>query len=540
MKEEKSKSKLKIKIDPDQIIDTSNFIIPQNKLTCKICYCVLINPKICYNKKCGQICCNDCIESAMNNNQPCPFCKYQSEKMEYQSVPLSDNLVFILQNIKIVCKHINAKCSKKIFSIESYKNHLTETQNEVSKCSHNGHNEIEWNTLRTCAQCELISCRYCQNVLRLSNWVALCNTCIQSSSQMTITNKSTDVFKCTKCFKEIKNIEDPFSISKCDICHDVFCNKCTAMCSVCKRYICVKDILSCDNCRYKHPNSYICIECSKTCSLFRQCTKCNMRYCINCVNICNACSTLLCAKCDSENIIKCSSCEDIACAKHVYSCTKCNKKCVCLKKCTYTCEICFAKSTSLCDEKNHAIMSSTVMHCPHQICSSCIERCDNCGCEQCQLCNTKNSNMFVCDICNGRLCFKCANFCFGCYTTYCVMHKCIECDSHMDECFNCFIKDNKISCINCDRALNECEKCLKVLLCSNKCYESYIKKHLNEEDFHLCDMFYCKECRKKPSVMEKKNEEIVGRRKKKKEYAESENYDKVTINCEESCVCLIF
>ena len=61
MKEEKSKSKLKIKIDPDQIIDTSNFIIPQNKLTCKICYCVLINPKICYNKKCGQICCNDCI-----------------------------------------------------------------------------------------------------------------------------------------------------------------------------------------------------------------------------------------------------------------------------------------------------------------------------------------------------------------------------------------------------------------------------------------------------------------------------------------------
>ena len=148
--------------------------------------------------------------------------------------------------------------------------------------------------------------------------------------------------------------------------------------------------------------------------------------------------------------------------------------------------------------------------------------------------------MFVCDICNGRLCFKCANFCFGCYTTYCVMHKCIECDSHMDECFNCFIKDNKISCINCDRDLNECEKCLKVLLCSNKCYESYIKKHLNEEDFHLCDMFYCKECRKKPSVMEKKNEEIVGRRKKKKEYAESENYDKVTINCEESCVCLIF
>lgn len=523
----------RFKIDPNQVISTSNFTVSISSLTCKICYCVLINPKQCYNKKCAQICCSDCIDNAMPPGQPCPFCKYNSDKMEYAFLSQDTNLIFILKNLKLICKHI--ECKGKVYTIDAYKLHLSTNNNDESQCNNESHQE-DWRTLRKCSQCSLIACKLCENnVLQYSNWEPLCVTC---SKNMTNTPLPLENCECNICKKKITKTLDPFSLVKCDICNEIICNKCSARCGICKNFICEKCDIHCDFCTRKYSNSFLCKKCAgnQESMIITTCEGCGAKRCVNCVQTCNACYKPLCEAC--HTVYKCESCDSVCCSNHNFRCELCssdNNKFVCMKRCTFTCEICFAKSSALCSEDKHATLSHCVITCPHQICTGCIEKCDKCHVEQCQLCN-KGSRLFKCDFCSSVLCFKCSNFCFSCYSTYCEMHQCVECRKEMPLCYSCFIKENKIFCLNCEANLNECEDCLKLLICSNKCYTSYIKKTLKLKS-HICPMFYCDDCRGQGSFLEETDRIRKG---KQNFIIDNEIEDKVSINCEESCVCLIY
>lgn len=538
-------NEMKIKIDPEQVVDVSNFVVEIKKLTCSICYCLLRNPKVCYNKKCKQIFCSDCIENSKTPEGFCPFCKYcppnreSGIKLEYSQSTIDNNLLFILQNVKLICKHID--CHNKIFTLGTYLKHLQETKTEVSKCSDESHGDMEWNTLRCCASCNAIHCRLCEN-LSLNNWVVCCNKCKNNDSVTTETiSKSTDMYKCTSCLKKIKCIFDPFQIYKCAICHDIFCNKCAIMCPICKEYICHKDIKCCDHCMYQHINSYQCINCynnEKDLHLFKECKKCNKSYCINCVDICNACSEILCC----SNKHKCESCEDNVCDLHLYDCLKCkNGKKVCMRRCTYTCQYCYEKSTVFCDEKIHNVLSTAVFHCPHQICKQCIDKCAICKTENCQICD--KSRITRCDICLGKLCSNCIQFCINCYKNYCTLHKCIVCNEEMNGCFYCFVDNNKNICNLCEKDLRTCPKCEKLLICSYGCYKKY---KLNENVSHICRMFVCEECEQEhesKEILEELNSSNnlrIGKRRRFIDNIGGSESDKVMINCEESCVCVIY
>ena len=124
-----------IKIEIEQIIDLSMIVIEQDKLNCSICYCLLINPKMCSNKKCNETFCEECIKTALLNEANCPFCRLTTEQIEFLDLGPNSDLNFVLKNLKLVCKHL--KCGKKIFDVNQYIKHIVSQKGnkERDKCT---------------------------------------------------------------------------------------------------------------------------------------------------------------------------------------------------------------------------------------------------------------------------------------------------------------------------------------------------------------------------------------------------------------------
>ena len=574
------------KIDSEQIIDILNFKIEINKLICKICYCVLINPKICYNKKCKMICCTSCLNNISNNKKIflCPFCKAEFNKnnnsiAEYTTNNLDSNLIFVLNNLKIICKHI--KCKNKIFNLNEYFNHMNNQNiiNENIICSSIKHKENEndksflWKFFKNCEICNKLFCKNCNElIINILDFKIYCKNCIKKNNIL-IENNNNNI-KCFKCKEKIDEYSNPFNINKCSDCKELFCNNCSILCPICKEYFCFENIISCSNCSTKYLNSYQCKKCNISNNIFITNNN-NNNLCLNCIKTCNACSMVLN---NSSLLNTCSNCEENVCSKHIYVCNKCNKnnnKKICLKNCTYTCYFCFNKITSSCNKNNHFLLSKAVNNCSHQICENCIDKCSNCKYEQCQLCINKNDfnynnnnnlniekkdnyydnncSMFICKFCNKKLCYKCSNFCFKCYKNFCPFHNCLVCDKNLNECSYCFFLDFKMNCSICESKFNICEQCANLNICSYKCY-ALLKNVYNNK--HICQMFICNNCIKEAEENLKNDEnnnnnnnisinnisynsdltEILNERTKRKKII----FDKVNMNCKETTVCIIF
>lgn len=125
----------------------------------------------------------------------------------------------------------------------------------------------------------------------------------------------------------------------------------------------------------------------------------------------------------------------------------------------------------------------------------------------------------------------------------------------MEDCFSCYIKENKLICQICDKDLENCEECIKKCICSFKCYMKY---SASKESDHNCPIFLCVECgneqNKRHSSMKNNNnnngdnnsndesslindEESFYVSRSRKKLDES---DKVMIACQESCICIIY
>ena len=98
-----------IKIENEQIIDLCEMAIDIRRLTCKICYCVLILPVQCPNIKCAAIFCNECIKNSLLSESVCPFCR-----LNVEFINVDQNINFILNNLRVFCQHNSCKSPYKI------------------------------------------------------------------------------------------------------------------------------------------------------------------------------------------------------------------------------------------------------------------------------------------------------------------------------------------------------------------------------------------------------------------------------------------
>ena len=94
----------------------------------------------------------------------------------------------------------------------------------------------------------------------------------------------------------------------------------------------------------------------------------------------------------------------------------------------------------------------------HVSCSSCLEKCRECGKDFCKACLTR-----TCSYCNKKLCSKCYGKCLKCGKIYCLQHvkkpemKCVSC---LKRC-SCGNYSDKFEKCSCGREF--CEKCREII-----------------------------------------------------------------------------
>ena len=421
-----------------------------------------------------------------------PICKYCCKLNNYKK----DNLLNIIcdecheDTICDICKINNSN-----FICIVCKNYLCDSC--INKCEFCGYVFCSKNdclSKKLCENCNNINSKF--NFYKCNHKELLnCDICFKKCYLCKINISD---MKCNNCSYNIciKNCS-----VKCKFCSLLYCNKCTLICSICKKIVCLKCSNFCDQCD-KFETLVSCKNCNK--NIIKKCQyikegeidNCNKRLCISCWNVCNYCSIIYCS--DHSNI--CSNCEDTICDKHFTKCSKCLTKeeltyiKLCLKRCVLKCSFCDNKSTALCKEINHIENFVHNFGCQHNICNSCIRKCENCGkivrkCLECV-----DYFYELCRYCQKYQCLSCCNKCKQCDDVFCSLnHKCHLCNNIFPgKCFNCDInKRNK--CLTCKEKLKICDLCKKKYICDFKCYKKYrmdlIKNNSNE---HLCQMFACK------------------------------------------------
>ena len=347
-----------------------------------------------------------------------------------------------------------------------------------------------------------LSCENCINLNSKLNYYGCfhldflnCQNCFKKCY---LCNKNKSDIKCRYCYNEIciKNCS-----IKCKYCSLIFCNKCSLICSICKKLTCPNCAEFCDEC-----DKYNTLICCKNChsNIIKNCQYqkngfyvCSKRLCINCWNACNFCGTIVC----SDHCTNCTNCEDIICDEHYKNCEKCLNKDeltyfkLCLKKCVLECSFCNNMSTVICKENNHINDLVHNFGCKHNICNSCIKKCENCGkiVKKCLECIDYYYEL--CRYCQKYQCLNCCNKCNNCYEAYCSLnHKCVFCNNiFQGKCYNCdIIQRNK--CLVCKKKFKICELCKIKFICDFECYRKY-KNKLNQvqSNEHLCQMFVCDE-----------------------------------------------
>ena len=420
-----------------------------------------------------------------------------------------------------ICKY----CSKQNNNKDNIFNFLCDECNQEVNCSLCNNNNAK-NICIVCKNflCELCSykCKNCEYIFCLKNDCLSkkisCQNCKNLYSTInTNTNecKHKEIINCSNCFpkcylckKNISDIECNFCFNKicikncsikCKFCSFLYCNKCTLMCSICKKITCMNCAKFCDECE-KYNSLVACKKCNS--NVIKNCQytsdgkiNCIKRLCINCWNVCNFCGTIYC----SEHSNTCSNCEDSICDKHFTKCDKCLNKDeltyikLCLKRCVLKCSFCENESTVLCKENNHLENFVHNFGCMHNICNSCIKKCETCGkiVRKCLECIDYFYEL--CRYCQKYQCLSCCNKCKICDDVFCSLnHMCSFCGKKCPgACFNCDIKERN-KCLICKERFKICEICKSKFICGFECYVKYKRniepKNTNE---HLCQMYFC-------------------------------------------------
>ena len=191
------------------------------------------------------------------------------------------------------------------------------------------------------------------------------------------------------------------------------------------------------------------------------------------------------------------------CDNHFSVCKICDKegyKKACLKKCTYKCSFCDNMNNELCSKKNHEKNFVQRYNCEHNICLTCVKKCEKCQkiVKSCLRC-TVDYYFIHCNFCDKYKCFDCGKQCKTCEDYFCdYAHICNLCNGVIKEntCLKC-ITNSRVKCSLCKKSLRQCDECRKFLVCSQKCYLD--NKHLKNNK-HICQMFLCDECIKKGNL----------------------------------------
>ena len=417
-----------------------------------------------------------------------------------------------------ICKYC---CKQKIYDKNNILNFICDECSQIN-CCNLCYNNCAKNICIFCKnnlcdyctyKCEYCGYSYCKKKDCLSKLLS-CEKCKDLNSRLNYYGCfHLDILSCSKCFKKCdickKNIFDSQCnccyidictkncAIKCKFCSLLCCIKCSLICSICKKLTCSNCAHFCDEC-----DKYNTLICCKNCksNIIKKCQYqkdgiflCDKRLCINCWNACNFCGTIFC----SNHCNNCTNCEDIICDKHFINCDKCLNKeeltyiKLCFKKCVLKCSFCPNISTVLCKEKNHIKDLVHNFGCKHNICNSCIKKCENCGkiVKKCLECIDYFYEL--CRYCQKYQCLSCCNKCNYCDEVYCSLnHICVLCNNkYPGKCFNCdIITRNK--CMFCKEKLKICESCKNKYICNFECYRKY-KKNIIESNGHICQMFVC-------------------------------------------------
>lgn len=326
----------------------------------------------------------------------------------------------------------------------------------------------------TCLHINLFQCRQCY---------PFCNHCKERKG----------IINCNSCSKLLCGI---YCGIKCKECKLINCASCMRMCSICKNVFCSSCSKECSNCTH-NVSLITCKFCNSDTIRKCQYPQCLKNLCINCWNVCNYCNTIFC----NAHSITCINCEDSMCNLHYHQCNLCTRqnkdeyKKLCLKKCTLKCSFCPNISNTYCNPSNHQITLVNNYNCDHNVCLSCIKKCDKCQkiVIQCPKCIV-NYYFINCKYCNKYLCITCSKYCIKCEDNYCSFkHFCFCCSKEIDysSCLNCLFAQ-RVRCRKCNTILPQCEICNKIYICSSGCYMNFINKiKENESNNHLCQSFEC-------------------------------------------------
>ena len=418
-----------------------------------------------------------------------------------------------------ICKH----CSKQNnYDKNNISNFICDECSQISKCQ-TCYDNFAKNICVFCNnylcdsctnKCEYCRYSYCKKKDCLSKNIS-CQNCKDLNSKLNYYGCfHLDILNCSKCFIKCnlckKNHFDEICNScynqictknccfKCKYCSLIYCNKCSLMCSICKKLTCSNCANFCEECD-KYNTLICCKSCKsntiKKCQYQKDGIFCYKKLCISCWNACNFCGKIYCSK----HCNNCSNCEDIICDKHYINCQKCLNKDeltyikLCFKKCVLKCSFCPNISTVLCKEKNHKTDLVHNFGCKHNICNSCIKKCENCGkiVKKCLECIDYFYEF--CIYCQKYQCLSCCNKCNKCDESYCSLnHICSLCNNIFPgKCFNCDL-NHRNKCFVCNEKLKICELCKKKYICNFECYKKDKKKSIETKE-HLCQMFLCKE-----------------------------------------------
>jgi hypothetical protein len=474
-----------IKIGNEQIIDLFDQAINIRKLTCGICFCVVIAPLQCSNIKCCAIYCSECIKNTIINEYICPFCRLE---VEFINVDHSTN--FILNNLKIYCNHL--KCTS-LYKVDQFIRHYKEKEHvedrdrcETCKLT----KDLIW-----CNECNFISCGECNFML----YCGICEINICLKCNKGYYNKHVNC-KLVNCMKESCGSKGDI-ITKC--CNANMCKNDTEYCDSCEDYYCstfpCRDIThTCDDLEYdildtkcdKHDKIMECKKCYPQCcfqsrSGLYDCSKCKAKLCASsfCHQKCKTCAQIYCREC----IIQCKICKNYTCKDCAIKCDSCEFT----NPNSYSCKPCSLPSLKHCANRT----------CKKNLCINCWKVCNSCSIIQC------SEHSIKCTGCEDSVCDKHVYYCNDCDTSYskgklCLRYCTYKCDncsnistSYCDRQQHTIVHNLKCRHNICDQCVRKCSSCYDVKQQNHYCpiciFSFYEKKILYCK---FCKQDYCSNC----------------------------------------------
>ena len=501
------------RIGIDQIIEIGwNDTIDPKELICSICYCININAKECFNKKCKKIFCGNCMNPKnkilyKNNKFNCPFCRISSDMTN-----IEERLKNKILQLKYFCS-FNICILK--YNFEEYLIHSEEEHkvNNCNKCKQSG------KPLGKCGICMNNGCivnSSCDYLAKCFNCkLYICLTCNNFSNG----NKRYNIL-CGICSVQCKLCNNKEAKEICGMCNKFLCQNCGLKCEHCNMFCCsdvaslcylkYQNCLKCNNIPFnefynkcKHLNFLNCEDCYPKCGRILKIGE-NTVKCDNVSNgICKICkNTRICVKNCS---IKCKSCKELVCSQCYKICPLCKVACCldCLKKCSkcdgvnsYSCNDCNIDTIRPCNKKG----------CDKKLCLSCWNVCNYCNIIHCE------EHSFNCVNCEDKMCSQHYHTCNLCNTPEEVKFKklCLsKCTNQCSFCTNItnslckkkFHLNNMVETLNCvhnvcGRCLKKCYRCEKIVVSCPKCIVNYYFHHCKICDIYLCNLCskYCNKC----------------------------------------------